>query len=636
MAEGLKIKIGADIVEVTQSLNDVERDIKQLSKEIKNLSGQALVDANKQLEVLNQRAQGLKNIGRGGFDQFGTAIQGLGRSASGAVPALNSIGQVARDLPFGFIAIQNNLPIVIDQFTALSRGSGGAGAALRALGGALIGPAGIAFAFGAVTAGVTALIQKYGSLSNAFDAITGKSREFTKEQQKIIDGVADELASVTLLVGLYPQLAGRREEQDKLLKKLNQSAPTYFKTLSSEQTTVDNLTKSYDRYVKSFLGKIFIESQQERLTEIAKQYAKELINVNDAQVQGAQQRNKDANRLKNQIALNDRLANSQLNLRGDIGVGIRFAPVQNTFDDAINTLLNNFKAQADKILSGTEVIVSKLDFGSVFEDKTIGDNAKKSGKDAAIKFAQELEQTLANLKQSALAEALDFSDVKPIEISIQGKPKPLTQDELTAALGLDRSVSPGLDQALIDFNNFRTALDETKKSSQQAGPVISSLFQIFSQNNRDFTKSAVDNFNKFKDQVANVTKQFNDFLAPAIDTVFGALQNGTSIPKALGQAFKALITQLAITVVKAAALAAILSLIPAAGPLLGVAGGASGGFGKIFGSLLGVSGRQTAAPTFGNLQPGGLQLAGGVALTLRGTDLVGAISGANARINRVG
>jgi len=130
-----------------------------------------------------------------------------------------------------------------------------------------------------------------------------------------------------------------------------------------------------------------------------------------------------------------------------------------------------------------------------------------------------------------------------------------------------------------------------------------------------------------------VAQQFNQFLAPAIDTVFGALQNGTSIPKALSQAFKALITQLAITVVKAAALAAILSAIT--GGAAGAAGGAAS-FGKLFSSLLGFSGGQSAAPTFGNLQPGGLQLAGGVALTLRGTDLVGAISAANARINRVG
>ena len=197
MAEqGLLLRVGADVTDVTKSLNQVEAEIKQLGAEIKKLSGQDLVNANKRLEQLGQTAQALKNVGRTGFDQFGAAISRVGASAVGATPALNSLSQVARDLPFGFIAIQNNLPIVVDQFTALTRASGGIGGALRGVGAALLGPAGLAFAFGAVTAVITGAIQKYGSLDAALAELGSTIDSTGAKQNKFNAGLDEALANI--------------------------------------------------------------------------------------------------------------------------------------------------------------------------------------------------------------------------------------------------------------------------------------------------------------------------------------------------------------------------------------------------------------------------------------------------------
>ena len=641
MAEqGILLRVGADVVEVTKSLNQVEAEIKELEKAIKSLSGGALVSANKELDKLALTKKALQNVGRTGFDQFGAAINKVGASAVGATPALNSLGQVARDLPFGFIAIQNNLPIVVDQFTALTRASGGIGGALRGVGAALLGPAGLAFAFGAVTAGVTALIQKYGSFGAAIDALVSNGQKLSKAQQEIADGITDELAQVTLLVSLYPQLEGRRNEQDKLLKKLNQSAPTYFRTLNSEQTTVEQLTAAYDKYTRSLLGKIFIESQQERLREIAKQYAQDLIRLNDAQVKGAQQRDVEANKTKKLVRETQSAVDAIKDLRavrqqaaGDIGIGISLAPVTETFEGAIANLLESFRKQADQILKGTDNIVKQLDFGSVFADNVIPD--PKKTKEKVDKFGEELNNALKNLKINALADVLNFEDVKPIEIPAEVKIKPPTKEEIQAALGPDdvrvfEFKSQGVDVALRDFNNYRTELDKLSKSTAQAGGLTKALFDSFAASNKDFTTGAIQNFTALNERVQGVVKNFNDFLAPAINTVFGALENGKSIPQALGQAFKALITQLALTVVKAAALAAILSVI--------TGGTASApGFSKIFTSLLGFTGGgNVAAPAFGGVQGGAFGLQGQVVFTQRGSDLVGVLNNTNGQIRRVG
>jgi DNA repair exonuclease SbcCD ATPase subunit len=573
MAEGLRIKVGADIIEFTRSINQVEQEIKDLSKSIKGLSGQDLVRANKELDKLNETAQRLRNVGKQGFDQFGVSLAKIGPSAAGAVPALNSLGQVARDLPFGFIAIQNNLPIVLDQFSALSRASGGTGAALKALGASLFGPAGLAFAFGAVTAGVTALIQKYGSLSGAFNALIGGTKQLTEAQKKSVEGISDELANISLLVNLYPQLAGRREEQDKILKKLNQSAPTYFKSLDSERVTVDQLTKSYDKYVKSLLGKIFIESQQERLREVAKKYAEDLVRLNDAQVKGSQQREKDANKLKNEIDLIERLGKAQQNLRGDIAVGVEVVATKKTFDEAFQDIINNFKKQADAILGGTEQIVQKLDFGSIFEDATA-------------------------------------KEVKIVpDIDVPGSLQVLTNQ--TRDFG-----SAFSDQVVRDIQEAFSKL----KVNGRINIIPSTEVQ-----------NAIGGLEFIKNKTAEITSQFNDFLAPAIDTAFGALANGQSVGQALAQSFKALLVQLTATVVKALALKAILSALN-----LGT-GGAAGGIAGVIGGIAGaISGGGIANPSFGGLSSGGLQLGGSVNLSVRGTDLVGAINGANSQIRRVG
>ena len=82
----------------------------------------------------------------------------------------------------------------------------------------------------------------------------------------------------------------------------------------------------------------------------------------------------------------------------------------------------------------------------------------------------------------------------------------------------------------------------------------------------------------------------------------------------------------------AAAIAAVLSL---------ATGGAAGGgvsFIKAFGSILGVNlgGGNIANPSFGGVQPGGMQMAGSVNMVLRGQDLVGSLNRTNSQFSRIG
>ena len=166
--------LGADISQFTKSITEVERELKDVRNSLKNQTGQAIVETNKYIQQLEGS---LTNLRKTGLDK-------LPQAAQGGSAALFSLSQVARDAPFGFIAIQNNLPLVVDQFTQLSKTSGGLGNALKQVGASLIGPAGIAFAFGAVISVATTLVQKYGSLGEAFNQILGITPKLTAAQKE--------------------------------------------------------------------------------------------------------------------------------------------------------------------------------------------------------------------------------------------------------------------------------------------------------------------------------------------------------------------------------------------------------------------------------------------------------------------
>jgi len=149
MADNFIFEIGGNIDAFKKTISEVEAELKRVRGTLKNQLGQGLVDANKNISQLEQSIVNLKQVG----------LDKLPSSASKGAGALFSLSQVARDAPFGFIAIQNNLPLVVDQFSTLSKTSGGLVGALKNVGLALIGPAGISFAFGAIVAGVTTLVQ---------------------------------------------------------------------------------------------------------------------------------------------------------------------------------------------------------------------------------------------------------------------------------------------------------------------------------------------------------------------------------------------------------------------------------------------------------------------------------------------
>lgn len=106
------------------------------------------VQANINITANTAQAQSATNALSNNVERMNTTLQR-------ANTTLFSTTQVIRDLPFGFIAIQNNLPILIDSFLRLYAQTQSVKHAMMALGSTIMGPAGLTLAISAVISGLT-------------------------------------------------------------------------------------------------------------------------------------------------------------------------------------------------------------------------------------------------------------------------------------------------------------------------------------------------------------------------------------------------------------------------------------------------------------------------------------------------
>lgn len=200
--------------------------------------------------------------------------------------ALTSLSLVAQDLPFGFIAIQNNLPNVIQSFAELTTKSDGLLGALKSLGSALLGPAGLFLAFSAVTAGATYLIKEYGSLEAGIEALLGRTYSYTaalKEAQKSQKEFSDEARNTRDIqndaAGSYSASAIKLQsltdtvldatktdkERKNALEQLKELDKERFKNFDLEKGALRGLQEATDAYTESLIA-----------NAVAKQYEQEI------------------------------------------------------------------------------------------------------------------------------------------------------------------------------------------------------------------------------------------------------------------------------------------------------------------------------------------------------------------------
>ena len=670
MKQELEIIIKGDVVQVTKSINELETEFKELEKQLKTKTGQAFIDANEELDKLRQTIDKVKNIGRTGFDKFGDStekagkgLKNLGKSAQTAAPALASMGQVARDLPFGFIAIQNNLPIMIDSFKDLIGTSKGVVPALKNLGAAMAGPAGITFAIGAIIALTTGLIAKYGSLGNALVALTADSSEAAVKQRELnaaMDSAALSAATETTKLGfLVQEIVGGQGASNARInayKELKRQYPGILHGMSQENAFTAAGGQLIAKRAAQMIEYIKLKGKEQALVELVAKAAKEELEAGRALVD---------------------------NVTGKVTWGRRFLNfLQGMGNEQLGAALsaNKFAKEVDKAgksidfygqqLAETRIELGKFDPQLIqFEDPAVAAAKLQAAQDKiqAAKDKKERERLAAEAKQLATAKGLAAEQVAGLEkqlaavnklanawlelaiITLQAKANMALIGETDPATieQIKKNLAAAIKQITDDFNKRKAAF---MADSLETPKTISGKTSILlSESASRAVQTMLSNLTLMDKKTTEAASAFETVLAPAIDAAFDALAQGENIIQAVGTAMKRLIISIAATVVKAAILAAILSVISG-----GSANAAKGGksFGEFFtGMIKGLAGSKSsfggagagfAGATPSVLTPSFAGFGGGMAiqitgeLTGRGTDLVATLDNANARIRRTG
>lgn len=674
MNEDFIFRLGADVSSFTKSITEVEAELKSARAAIKGALGQDLIDGNKYVEDLEQSLKNLKSVGVQvpGAKGAATELGKLPPAAQKAQNTLTGLSGVVRDLPFGFIAIQNNLPILADQFTALTKESGGIGGALKGLGGALVGPAGVAFAFGAVTSIVTGLIQEYGSLGEAINVILGITKPLTEAQKaynkasfEAAGNVAAEEAKVAILTKRL--LDSKAPQADRLAAygELKKVAPDVVAGIKDENALTDASNILIAANSKLRAESVRLKVQEAGITAALTTNETKLAELRAKLVKA------DAKYVESAKALNT--AKQQAIITGFGSVTAEEAALK-AFNNSANAV-SQLQAQISVLTGESQTYLNQLDpvvLGlSKINEQTRDqiEELKKSNKETetANTLSERREKQLAN-EQKAL-EKKTAAELKAIEAARQQRTL-----RVTTQVRFDLQAIANTDTSAL----LKKRIKETQKEVETTAGAIQIPLKFPGVdpsgllNGIKLAKAELEKLKKATNLEA-ATQLFTDTFFNPLQNLFTDLISGSK--NAMQEFSKTITNTIKQLVAKVIATGIIQLLITlASGGFGAAAGGFAGGIktvlkgiGKSFG-FAGVANDISKAfdftsvannlqnainsvstslalqtslggianPNFGGITSGGMQMSGAVNVVLRGQDLVGALNRTNAQINRVG
>jgi len=222
MADGLVLRIGADVTPAVQGLQQVEQRMRSTVA-----AGQS--------------------FGKG-IDKSVQSLSKLPGSSNQATQSLINLSRVAQDAPYGFIGIANNINPLLESFQRLKASTGTTGGAMQALKSALIGPAGVGLAVGVVSS----LMVTFGDRLFSASASMSKMSKVVSEAKDEFVGAKKEIESLRINIDLAKQ--GILSKQ-QVIKQYNDSLGKAAGSVKTLEEAEASLIKNGDAYVQMTLQK---------------------------------------------------------------------------------------------------------------------------------------------------------------------------------------------------------------------------------------------------------------------------------------------------------------------------------------------------------------------------------------------
>jgi hypothetical protein len=262
----LEVQIGADSSNFDKEISKVEKQLNDLKKQqASNIKlGLDTTALKSQISDATTKLNGLKssvNSSASAFDHHSKATANGGNT-------LMQFSRIAQDAPFGIIGIGNNLTATAESFAHLSKSSGGAGAALKAVGASLMGPGGILLAISLVTTGLTIMAQKGLTISDVFNMLSGNFNQAAQDIKKAYEesskSALGEVASIKAVIAVAQDENASRRDRLAAVKELQSIYPAHFGNLSKERIMYGDLRGVIDSVSKALINKAVAEKVSEK------------------------------------------------------------------------------------------------------------------------------------------------------------------------------------------------------------------------------------------------------------------------------------------------------------------------------------------------------------------------------------
>lgn len=520
----MKVKISADISDLVSKLDKGGISLDQFAKQTTAISARIGKDVST------------------GANQAGNALQNLGR--------------IAQDAPFGFIGISNNINPLLESFQRLKAETGTTGGALKALSGSLLGAGGIGLAVSVVTGLLTVLSANgFFKTKNAVDDTKKSLDDFNKSLK---DASAEGLAtgaSLQSFVEIARNSTLSLEQRNYALKEANKIFGEHGEKLTLVNIATAAVTEQVNKFTQSLI-------QQSLAAKFADRVADLMIRQKDAAKEygvALAEYNKQATIARN--------AGSTIGSGGAGGTGnIAELSKASAKLSELETKTKTYKTVTTELKD----VYGLLNASQSEATKLLGDLGTKE-KEASTRHTAKVKKIKEeiDLHGQLYASVNRLKNATDQNQFINDAPNPTPPVSSPNGAAFDRR--PGIESKL-DYTNVLRAMGKAAAETKEL--------------NKDL----------------EYTASLGSLISPVFESAFASIANGGNVFSSLGDSLKQLIVQLGQAAIKAAVFSLIFKSIGGGGL------GPVGSFGSIFGNLLGFKMPGFADGVTGS--PGGFAIVG--------------------------
>ena len=309
--EGSLVSLRAQLSRLTASYDQLGREMRK-GEMGENLRKQIMEVSQELKEAEAETNRFYRNVGNyeSGFNGLNMSVQQILREMPNAAMSMNTF----------FLAISNNIPMLVDEINRLREANkaaaadGKAGVSIwKALSGAF-------FSWNtAISVGVTLLtvyggeiVKWIGNLFNAKKQVGILADEVNRYNSSMVEArkrAGEEIGQLRVLYSQVSNVNLSMEARLSAVKKLQTEYPAYFKNLTKEQILAGNASAAYRQLTNDIMVAARARAAQERINELAGRQIQEQrgANADDNWIRENQQLYEQAIRYRqeNQRKLNE-------------------------------------------------------------------------------------------------------------------------------------------------------------------------------------------------------------------------------------------------------------------------------------------------------------------------------------------